>query len=185
VDEQPESQAIRIGERVRALRTARGWSMRDLAGRVGVSQPFVSKLESGQQLPSVTTLYALAEALTTTPGDLLAVPGESRPSDVHLPLTDSAGAAPVWITGVPGGATQAYLFELAPGESDGGFAPHGGEELLMVLDGVGVSSEAGRADVEVAAGGSRVIDTSGTHGVRAADGVSARLLIICTQHPRV
>lgn len=175
-------QAAAIGARVHALRSGRGLSMRDLARQAGVSQPFVSKLERGQQLPSVTTLYALADALATTPGELLAGPGEPAVGDLHLPLTDSAGAAPVRIAGVPGGATQAYLFELAPGEGDGGFAPHGGEELLMVLDGVAVSSEEGRPDVEVPAGGSRVVDTSGRHGVRAADTSSVRLLIICTQH---
>lgn len=176
------TEASAIGARVRALRTERGLSMRDLAAEAGVSQPFVSKLENGQQLPSVPTVYALAAALGTTPGALLA-PADRTDGDVHLPLTESAAAAPVWIAGVPGGATQAYVFELAAGEGDGGFAAHGGEELLMVLDGVAVSIAEGREDVEVPAGGSRVVDTAVPHGVRAADGSSARVLLICT-HPR-
>jgi HTH-type transcriptional repressor of puuD len=179
-DAMSDAQAAAIGGRVKALRAERGLSMRDLAAQAGVSQPFVSKLERGHQLPSVPTVYALAAALGTTPGALLA-PADREAGDVHLPLTDSAGAAPVWIAGVPGGATQAYLFELAPGEGDGGFAAHGGEELLMVLDGVAVSVAEGREEVEVHAGESRSIDTAVPHGVRAADGTPARVLLICTQ----
>ena len=54
--------ASEIGALVRALRTSRGLSMRALAAEAGVSQPFLSKLENGRLLPSLSTLYALAAA---------------------------------------------------------------------------------------------------------------------------
>jgi transcriptional regulator with XRE-family HTH domain len=176
-------QAAAIGARVHALRSERGLSMRDLAGQAGVSQPFVSKLESGRQLPSVPTVYALAAALGTTPGALLAPAGADAASDVHLPLTDGDGASSVRVIGAPGGAAQLYLFDLAAGEGDGGFVRHAGEELLVVLDGVAISSEEGRPDVEVREGDSRTVDTSVPHGLRASASGRTRVLLVCTEPP--
>ena len=45
--------------------------MRALAARCGVSQPFLSAVERGLSMPSIATLYRLAEVLGTAPADLL------------------------------------------------------------------------------------------------------------------
>jgi transcriptional regulator with XRE-family HTH domain len=52
-----------IGRRLAAYRTERGIRVSDLARRVGVSPSLVSQIERGQSGPSVSTLFALAEAL--------------------------------------------------------------------------------------------------------------------------
>lgn len=51
-----------IAEEVARARHRAGLSQRELAGRAGVTQAAVSRLESGDRLPRLETLLALAEA---------------------------------------------------------------------------------------------------------------------------
>jgi transcriptional regulator with XRE-family HTH domain len=50
-----------------AARTHAGLSQAELAARMGTSQPFVARLESGRTLPSMRTLLRVAEATGTVP----------------------------------------------------------------------------------------------------------------------
>lgn len=59
-----------IGERIKALRTARGWSQKYLADKAGVSQQLVAKLETNASA-STTKIAALARAFGITADDLL------------------------------------------------------------------------------------------------------------------
>lgn len=52
-----------IGRRIAAYRAQRGLRVSDLARGVGVSPSLVSQIEHGQSRPSVSTLFAVAEAL--------------------------------------------------------------------------------------------------------------------------
>jgi transcriptional regulator with XRE-family HTH domain len=52
-----------IGQRLAAYRTARGMKVTQLAREVGVSSSLISQIERQQSQPSVSTLFALAEAL--------------------------------------------------------------------------------------------------------------------------
>ncbi|TPG36655.1 helix-turn-helix domain-containing protein [Mycolicibacterium hodleri] len=67
-----------IGQTVKALREKSGLSMRELARRSGVSQPFLSQIERGVSAPSMVTTYRLAEALDVLPGALLPAPATSQ-----------------------------------------------------------------------------------------------------------
>jgi transcriptional regulator with XRE-family HTH domain len=173
--------AMRIGTSVRTVRERAGWSTGAFALRVGIAQEVVSDIEDGARLPTIELLYRLAVALEVPPGDLLPAPDEHPRIDVHLPVTDwpDSPAAQV-IGGGPGNPTQTYLFELPPGESDGGFEEHPGDELLVVMEGEVVCSALGRPDRVVRAGQSVEIDTALPHGVRAGDSGSARFLLVCT-----
>ena len=52
-----------LGQRLAAYRTARGLKVTQLAREVGVSSSLISQIERQQSQPSVSTLFALAEAL--------------------------------------------------------------------------------------------------------------------------
>jgi transcriptional regulator with XRE-family HTH domain len=68
-----------VGKNVRRLRLEFGWTQEELAVRSGFSQQYVSGLEAGQRNPTVVSLFELAQALQTTPIDLLApISDESR-----------------------------------------------------------------------------------------------------------
>jgi len=64
--------ALRIGDRIRQERTARGWSLSDLAERSRMQPPNLSRLESGKHVPSLDTLERVAQALGMRVVDLVA-----------------------------------------------------------------------------------------------------------------
>jgi ribosome-binding protein aMBF1 (putative translation factor) len=55
--------AREVASRVLAYRVAHGLSQAELGTMLGVSQPYVAKLESGDQPPSLSTLARLARRL--------------------------------------------------------------------------------------------------------------------------
>jgi transcriptional regulator with XRE-family HTH domain len=61
--EAPERGPTGLGQRLAAYRTARGLKVTQLAREVGVSSSLISQIERQQSQPSVSTLFALAEAL--------------------------------------------------------------------------------------------------------------------------
>jgi transcriptional regulator with XRE-family HTH domain len=66
-----------IGQRVRTLREARGWSQRELARRVGLTSKTISNYERGERgvkEPPLSTVQALAEVFGVTVIDLLGEP---------------------------------------------------------------------------------------------------------------
>lgn len=62
---------LNMAERIRALRTARGYTQERLARALGLTPAAVSKWECGQALPDITVLGPLAAALGTTTDHLL------------------------------------------------------------------------------------------------------------------
>ncbi len=52
-----------VGRRVRALREAHGLSLRDLAGRSGVSAPMLSQVERGETSPTIAVAQRIAAGL--------------------------------------------------------------------------------------------------------------------------
>ena len=68
-----------LGRRARAQRLARGWTLRQIAERSGVSPRFLVQLEAGHGNISVRRLADVATALETTPAALL------TPDDAPLP----------------------------------------------------------------------------------------------------
>jgi transcriptional regulator with XRE-family HTH domain len=153
--------ASEIGLLVRALRTARGLSMRALAAEAGVSQPFLSKLENGRLLPSLSTLYALAAAFDVPPA--IASSDDTTP-EAHLRASDAPHAPRArLVAGGPGRRTEAYLFTAQPGQSDDVDFEHQGEEFVFVTEGTAVLTYADGASHAVSAGGSITIETTRPH----------------------
>ena len=62
---------VRMGERLRRARHARGLSLRELSQRLGVSASLISQVETGRAYPSVSTLYAIADELDVSLDELL------------------------------------------------------------------------------------------------------------------
>jgi transcriptional regulator with XRE-family HTH domain len=59
----PIDPALEIGGRLAAHRAQRGLKVSELARRVSVSPSLISQIERGQSRPSVSTLFAMAQAL--------------------------------------------------------------------------------------------------------------------------
>lgn len=62
---------IALGERIRQLRTERGWRQIDLAEETGIHENYVSDLELGRKEVCLRTLETLARAFDLSAAELL------------------------------------------------------------------------------------------------------------------
>lgn len=72
------NEGVIFGKRLRELRLARKLTQTQLAERCGSSYPFISNLERGVKVPSLTMLLRLAEALQCRVYDLVKVFDSAR-----------------------------------------------------------------------------------------------------------
>jgi transcriptional regulator with XRE-family HTH domain len=68
---QPEGEVF--GERLRQVRKRRGLTQEELATRADLAGPYISDMERGMKVPSLTTVLQLAMALECKVTDLVAV----------------------------------------------------------------------------------------------------------------
>src|SRR5665811_213173 len=90
----PDALARAVGERVRKLRKEKDWSFDAFVEETGLGRGYISELERGMVVPTVTSLAKLAAALEVTIADL--VLGDSlreRLFDVSRQLDDKGVAA--------------------------------------------------------------------------------------------
>lgn len=60
-----------VGARIRSARTALKMTQAEVAERVGIDASFYGQIERGANIPSLKTLFAVAEVLRVEPSDLL------------------------------------------------------------------------------------------------------------------
>jgi transcriptional regulator with XRE-family HTH domain len=65
-----EKKLIAFGKNVRSLREKKGMTQEDLAHNAGISFTTVNNLENGHLNPTLATIYAIAETLKVTVGQL-------------------------------------------------------------------------------------------------------------------
>ncbi len=65
-----------IAQKVRNWRLKRGYTQRDLAGKIGVTYQIVLQYEKGTRKISIGKLYAMAEVLSINIKDLIPVSNE-------------------------------------------------------------------------------------------------------------
>jgi transcriptional regulator with XRE-family HTH domain len=69
--DQEDTDAMALGDRIRALRKEAGWSQAELADKIGVDPGRVSRYEAGRITPSADALVRLAESLNVSIDHLL------------------------------------------------------------------------------------------------------------------
>jgi transcriptional regulator with XRE-family HTH domain len=146
-----------IGRRVAAFRVERGIRVSDLARHVGVSASLVSQIERGLSRPSVSTLFAIAEALEVSVDAFFretGPPPAQRPADdARHPATSTEERYVVrrahrsaidiengvrWERLTPTALKNVEFLELVYGpgaESNATLYRHMGEEMILVLSG--------------------------------------------------
>lgn len=133
-----DTQRLRQGTVLRAMREARGLSLRDAALASGLSVSFLSAVERGITGTSVASLQRLTSVYGATLGELFAQP--HRPSRmVHAtrrPVIE-LGDDTIRIEQLAASASllEPQLFRLSPGASSEGTYHHAGEEFLYVIAG--------------------------------------------------
>ncbi|RME02994.1 MAG: XRE family transcriptional regulator [Planctomycetota bacterium] len=67
----PFSKSLLVGEKIRRIRKHKGWSIKQLANKVGVSFSYIAKIETGQNRVNIDFLYKVAKSLRVTVQSLL------------------------------------------------------------------------------------------------------------------
>ena len=143
--------ATDIGLRVAAHRTRAGLKVSALARQIGVSASLISQIERGQSRPSVSTLFAISEALDV-PMDAFFRDGEpaplrlvrdDEPTGRHVVRREDRASIDIeggvrWERLTPTQLDDLEFLELvyAPGaESHSALYRHPGMEMVLVLTG--------------------------------------------------
>lgn len=142
MDEGAETLARVIGMRVKQERSARGWTLNQLAASAGVSRRMVVNVEQGSVNPSVGTLLRLSDALGVGLPALVEPPASkaakvTRSDHGAVLWTGSAGGRGVLVAGTePPDVVELWDWTLAPGERHTSEAHVAGtRELLQIQQG--------------------------------------------------
>jgi transcriptional regulator with XRE-family HTH domain len=143
VDETTAALATAIGARIRHERTARGWTLDQLAGVAGLSRRMLVNVEQGAVNPSVGTLLRLSDALGIGLPALVASPQSAslkvtRDGEGAALWTSPAGGRGVLVAGTePPDVVELWDWMLAPGEQHASEA-HSARtrELIQVREGM-------------------------------------------------
>jgi transcriptional regulator with XRE-family HTH domain len=130
----------RLGERVRALRRERGWTLEVLAERSGVSRAMISKLERGEKNPTLVVAAKVAEGLGMNLSQLVSVEEKSKvvvvPRERRMTMRDpETGFERQLLSPSLGGRGVEFMRNVVPeGSTSGELPPHrrGVEEYVVV-----------------------------------------------------
>ena len=86
----PESEVegIDVARAVRDMRSSKSLSQRQLAGRMGVPRTYISKIENGKAMPTLSSLERLSRALEVDICVLLRDARSRRHADIHSIMSD-------------------------------------------------------------------------------------------------
>lgn len=130
----------RLGERVRALRRERGWTLEMLAERSGVSRAMISKLERGEKNPTLVVAAKVAEGLGMNLSQLVSVEEKSKvvvvPRERRMTMRDpETGFERQLLSPSLGGRGVEFMRNVVPENSTSGeLPPHrrGVEQYVVV-----------------------------------------------------
>ena len=132
----------RLGERVRALRRERGWTLELLAERSGVSRAMISKLERGEKNPTLVVAARVAEGLGVSLSQLVGIEERREivvvPRERRMVMRDPETGFERQLLSPSFGGELEFIRNVVPeGSTSGEFPPHprGVEEYVVVEKG--------------------------------------------------
>jgi transcriptional regulator with XRE-family HTH domain len=172
---------VRLGRRLRDLRSAHELSLESLARASGISPSLLSQVERGKVTPSLTTLHALGQALNTpmfelfgSPRDQLSVTTRGNRRAIRPPGSDGVTYQMVSTTAL----NQLQVIEMVIDGESGNFdhsLSHAGEECVLALEGTALV-EIDEETVELDAGDAVSFAARLPHRFNASNG-SVRLIV--------
>ena len=189
-DKLTQTEMSRLSERLRELRTERGWTQDELARRAGLSKSYLSRIEDGERQPSLASLLSLAQAHGVSLASLFAAPtAENRHCAVlragSLPAQQGNGISYTPLSRPERAANMHPIHVTVPaGRENGEMYRHDGEEWLYVLSGTLRLALADEAHV-LHPGDSAHFDARLPHRLFALDGRDAELILVACAAPRM
>jgi transcriptional regulator with XRE-family HTH domain len=178
-----------IGARIHFLRHQRKMTLERLSASSKLTKSFVSKIERGLSVPSISTAMRLAEAFRITVGQLL---GEDHYDDAISVVRRKERRS-----FMRPGSSSGYNYEMLAGPKrykrmepyvmkpplqfqDKRRFEHVGEELMFVLSGA-VEVEISGRSIQLGSGDALYFDSHLPHRSRSLGGKYAEVLVVVTQ----
>jgi transcriptional regulator with XRE-family HTH domain len=178
-----------LGQRVRDIRKARGWTLQDLGDKTGLAVSTISKMERGDISLTYDRFMRLAQGLGLDVGELF----DTTPDSFQQ------GSVSVTRAGTgPRHDTETYRYEMIAADLSGkhmvpmtgkvkaksvtqfdALVSHVGEEFLYLLSGSLTVHIAGRDTISLAPGDSLYFDSSMGHAYLSAEEDDANILVVC------
>lgn len=174
-----------VGGRLRALRTMRGISQRELAKRCGVTHSSLSLIEQGKVSPSVSSLKKILDAIPISVGDFFTMDMESRDQVFYAAdeLADMGSGDVIYklVGANRDSRALSFMIETYPAGTDTGreMIAHQGEEAGVVLEGE-IEITVGADTRVLGPGESYYFDTNVPHRFRNPNQTACRLVSCCT-----
>ncbi len=180
------AEPLDLGQRVRELRKAKGWTLDQAAQQAGLARSTLSKIENGQMSPTYDAVKKLAEGLKITVPQLFTPAGRAQVSGRMAVTKTGTGLGHVTATYehelLAGGLTQKVMLPYRAtirardmAEFDG-WVRHEGEEFLYVLTGVIRLYTEFYEPVELRRGDSAYYDATMGHNVISLSDEDATIL---------
>jgi transcriptional regulator with XRE-family HTH domain len=178
----------RMGERLRKLRTERGWRLDDLAQRTGLSKSYLSRIESGEREPSVAALFAMTLAYGISMHSLFEPePGDEARVIIRADTVPIQRGNGLLYTALSAGGIARNLQPLRvvvpAGRKRGELYRHEGEEWLYVLSGK-LGLILGEKEHELEVGDAAHFDASEEHRLLALNEEAVEVILVATSLPR-
>ncbi len=175
-----------LGERLFALRSARGWTLEELAERSGLSKPYLSRLESGNRQPSIAAVLTLARVYGVPMGSLFG-PQQADESCIVVRGKDAAVRHGDGVSYVP--LSTASRFNLEPirlvisaTRSGTERFQHEGEEWVYVVSGR-LRLTLSEKQYVIDTGDAAHFDARLPHRLDALDGTDVSLILVASPIP--
>jgi transcriptional regulator with XRE-family HTH domain len=170
-----------VGTQLREFRERRGWSLRRLAERSGLSVNAISRIERGENSPTIVTLQKIAVALNLPIGNFFTLDARPRPLRQADILANSVDGRVVEAMrpALTGYALYPYRITLAAHADLPPPVAHVGEEWLHVLGGA-LHCEVGPDSFDLFTGDSLLFQGSLPHRWWAL-GPEAAVFFVCLQ----
>ena len=139
-----EKRTFQVGEKIRAVRERKGYTLKMVAQRAGVSESLISQIERNKVSPAIDTLLSIADALELDLEYLFSGYRQQRPVRLiaaeERARIDENGVIYEEVVHANEGdglhAMEAYYVTMPPGtETRRGFYGHAGREFGVIVQG--------------------------------------------------
>ena len=180
--------ALDIGQKLKAIRKARGLSQRELAARAGLTNGTISLIEKNKTSPSVASLKCLLDAIPISMAEFFSTLDDQDAPKVFYRANDFIEVSPQGPGQVSllqlGNAEQhtlQVLYETYPPDADTGpeLLSHDGEEAGIVVKGsIEVTVDGTVAELQTGEG--YLFDSRLPHRFRNQSGQECIVVSACT-----
>ncbi|NWF54036.1 MAG: helix-turn-helix transcriptional regulator [Syntrophaceae bacterium] len=186
-----EVKRLKIGEKIRELRLKRRNTLRQVAGKTGLSIPLLSQVENNAVSPPVATLLRIAKALGVSIGYFFREEESKERAVVVRKHERKKTFRPIHNRQSDGGYTyealaytknskhmEPFLVEFKPKKREAvSFLSHQGEEFIFLFRGR-LAFHYDQQEIILGPGDSLYFESEVPHGLRALRGRKAQAIVV-------